>query len=55
LRAARALASSNPDARKMAVVAPSLAAENGAQFGRLANALRDKDVDVRGFRRCSGF
>jgi HEAT repeat protein len=42
-----ALTASNPDTRKMAVVALSLAAENGALFDQLQSMLHDKDVEVR--------
>ena len=42
-----ALAAGNPDTRKMAVVALSLAAENGSLFDQLQNTLKDKDVQVR--------
>ncbi len=42
-----ALIASNPETRKMAVVALSLAAENGALFDQLQTMLHDKDVEVR--------
>jgi HEAT repeat protein len=42
-----ALGSSNPDTRKMAVVALSLAAEKGPLFDQLQRTLEDKDVEVR--------
>lgn len=42
-----ALSASNPDTRKTAVVALSLAAENAALFDQLQNMLHDKDVEVR--------
>src|SRR5207302_8767362 len=43
----RALEDKNPDTRKQAVVALSLAAANGPLFTRLAQMLQDKDVEVR--------
>lgn len=42
-----ALSASNPETRKMAVVALSLAAENAALFDQLQSMLHDKDVEVR--------
>jgi HEAT repeat protein len=42
-----ALSASNPDTRKMAVVALSLAAADGALFDQLQTMLHDKDVEVR--------
>jgi HEAT repeat protein len=42
-----ALSASNPDTRKTAVVALSLAAENAALFDQLQSMLHDKDVEVR--------
>lgn len=42
-----ALSASNPDTRKMAVVALSLAAADGALFNQLQSMLHDKDVQVR--------
>ena len=42
-----ALAAGNPDTRKMAVVALSLAAEKGPLFDQLQGMLKDKDVEVR--------
>ncbi|MGA2118963.1 MAG: HEAT repeat domain-containing protein [Bryobacteraceae bacterium] len=43
----QALASKNPDTRKMGVVALSLAASAGPLFETLAGMLDDKDVEVR--------
>jgi HEAT repeat protein len=43
----QALASKNPDTRKMGVVALSLAASAGPLFDTLAGMLDDKDVEVR--------
>jgi HEAT repeat protein len=43
----QALASKNPDTRKSAVVALSLAANNNPLLGELAGMLDDKDVQVR--------
>lgn len=42
-----ALGSSNPDTRKMAVVALSLAANQNPLFDQLQGMLQDKDVEVR--------
>jgi HEAT repeat protein len=42
-----ALSSGNPDTRKMAVVALSLAANNDPLFDELQGMLQDKDVEVR--------
>ena len=42
-----ALSASNPDTRKTAVVALSLAAADGALFDQLQSMLHDKDVEVR--------
>jgi HEAT repeat protein len=42
-----ALTASNPETRKMAVVALSLAATRGPLFTQLEQMLQDKDVDVR--------
>ena len=42
-----ALNASNPDTRKTAVVALSLAAADGALFDQLRTTLHDKDVEVR--------
>jgi HEAT repeat protein len=42
-----ALSASNPDTRKMAVTALSLAAANAALFDQLQAMLHDKDVEVR--------
>ncbi|HEX3876221.1 MAG TPA: HEAT repeat domain-containing protein [Bryobacteraceae bacterium] len=42
-----ALSASNPDTRKMAVAALSLAASNAALFDQLQAMLHDKDVEVR--------
>jgi HEAT repeat protein len=42
-----ALSAGNPETRKMAVVALSLATENGPLFDQLQNMLHDKDVEVR--------
>src|SRR5215472_13032004 len=42
-----ALSASNPDTRKMAVVALSLAAADGKLFDQLQSMLHDKDVEVR--------
>ena len=42
-----ALESGNPDTRKQAVVALSLAASHGALFEKLESMLNDKDVQVR--------
>jgi hypothetical protein len=42
-----ALTASNPDTRKMAVIALSLAANRGILFTQLEQMLKDKDVDVR--------
>jgi HEAT repeat protein len=43
----RALAAKNPETRKQAVVALSLAAERGRLFGQLEQMLEDKDAEVR--------
>jgi HEAT repeat protein len=43
----RALEDKNPDTRKHAVAALSLAAESGPLFTRLVEMLQDKDVEVR--------
>jgi HEAT repeat protein len=43
----RALADKNPDTRKQAVVALSLATSHGPFFSRLIEMLEDKDVEVR--------
>jgi HEAT repeat protein len=37
----------NPETRKQAVVALSLAGQRGALFARMEEMLRDKDVEVR--------
>jgi HEAT repeat protein len=42
-----ALSAGNPDTRKMAVVALSLAAEKGPVFDQLQGVLKDKDIEVR--------
>jgi HEAT repeat protein len=42
-----ALSASNPETRKMAVVALSLAASDASLFDQLQNMLHDKDVEVR--------
>lgn len=42
-----ALENKNPDTRKQAVAALSLAATRGAAFARLEGMLQDKDVEVR--------
>jgi HEAT repeat protein len=42
-----ALTASNPETRKMAVVALSLAATRGPLFTQLEHMLQDKDLDVR--------
>ena len=42
-----ALIASNPETRKMAVVALSLAATSGPLFTQLEHMLQDKDLDVR--------
>ncbi len=42
-----ALSSGNPETRKMAVVALSLAAEKGPLFEQLLQMLHDKDLEVR--------
>ena len=42
-----ALEAKNPDARKQAVVALSLASSEGAQVDQLVQMLQDKDVEVR--------
>lgn len=42
-----ALSASNPETRKMAVVALSLAAADAALFDQLQSMLHDKDVEVR--------
>lgn len=42
-----ALSASNPETRKMGVVALSLAANNGPLFEQLQTMLHDKDVEVR--------
>jgi len=42
-----ALANKNPDTRKQAVIALSLAALRGPAFARLEGMLQDKDVEVR--------
>jgi hypothetical protein len=47
----RALAASNPETRKDAVVALSLASERGPLFVQLVQMLQDKDVEVR-VKRC---
>jgi HEAT repeat protein len=43
----RALNSGNPDTRKMAVIALSLASEKGPLFEQLQGMLEDRDVQVR--------
>src|ERR1035438_7392784 len=43
----RALNASNPETRKQAVVALSLASGRGPLFGQLEQMLQDKDVEVR--------
>jgi HEAT repeat protein len=43
----RALEARNPDTRKQAVVALSLASSRGRLFDRLVETMRDKDVEVR--------
>jgi HEAT repeat protein len=43
----RALQAKNPETRKQAVVALSLAASQGSLFDQLERTLQDKDVDVR--------
>jgi HEAT repeat protein len=43
----QSLASSNPDTRKMAVAALSLAAEKGPLLDQLTGMLQDKDLEVR--------
>jgi len=43
----RALTAGNPETRKMAVVALSLAATRGPLFSQLEEMLRDKDLEVR--------
>ena len=43
----RGLEDKNPETRKEAVVAVSLAAQRGPLFARLEEMLQDKDVEVR--------
>jgi HEAT repeat protein len=43
----RAMAAKNPDTRKQAVIALSLASAQGALFDQLEQMLQDKDVEVR--------
>src|ERR1022692_2638883 len=43
----RGLEDKNPETRKQAVVALSLAGQRGPLFSRLEEMLRDKDVEVR--------
>ena len=43
----QALAASNPEVRKIAVAALSLAATNGPLFTQLEQMLKDKDLEVR--------